>query len=72
MCGEDTDLLIDAVAERDRELAQALSNDWGNGRSPNSAAKQGPVTELSPKDQLVFQWQRAAAHSASLNASIDF
>jgi hypothetical protein len=63
---EDTDLLIHAIAERDRELAQALSNDWDHGRFPNSAAKQEPVTDLAPKDQLVFQWQRAAADSASL------
>ena len=63
---EETDLLIHAIAERDHELAQVLSNDWDHGRFPNSAAKREPVTDLSPKDQLVFQWQRAAAYSASL------
>jgi hypothetical protein len=29
--GENTDLLIDAIAERDHELAQVLSNDWEHG-----------------------------------------
>jgi hypothetical protein len=63
---EDTDVLIHAIAGRDRELAQALSNDWDSGRFPNSAAKQKPVTELSPEGLLVFQGQRAAAYPASL------
>jgi hypothetical protein len=63
---EDTDSLIQTIAARDRELAAALSNDWDHGRFPDAAAKHEPVTDLEPKDQLVYQWQRAADYSASL------
>jgi hypothetical protein len=61
-----TDLLIQNIAERDQELAEMLSRDWDKGRSSKSAAKLAPVFGLEPKDQLLFQWERAATYSASL------
>ena len=64
-------LLIQSIAERDRALAEVLSKDWDSGRFPDAAAKHEPVTDLEPKDQLVFQWQRAADYSASLAAYPD-
>jgi hypothetical protein len=66
-----TDLLIQNIAERDREMADALSRDWDRGRSPQSAAKLGPVFGLQAKDQLLFQWERAATYSASLASHPD-
>jgi Glycosyl hydrolase family 20, catalytic domain len=65
------DLLIQSIAERDQQLAEALSRDWDNGRSPKSAAKLTPVFGLRPKDQLFFQWERAATYSASLASHPD-
>ena len=62
---ETTDLLIQNIAERDRDLAMTLTKDWNNGRFPDSAAKNEPLYDLQPKDQLLFQWNRAAAYSAS-------
>lgn len=62
---ETTDLLIQNIAERDRDLAMTLTEDWNNGRFPDSAAKNEPLYDLQPKDQLLFQWNRAAAYSAS-------
>jgi hypothetical protein len=58
--------LIQNIAQRDRELAEKLSKDWDQGRSPDSAAKHQLLSELQPKDQLLYQWQRAAAYSADL------
>lgn len=63
---EDADQVIRNVAERDRSLAQALSKDWDQGRFADSAAKLKPLYGFQPKDQLVFQFQRAADYSASL------
>jgi hypothetical protein len=68
---ETADMLIQSIAERDRALAEALSKDWDSGRFPDAAAKHEPVTDLEPKDQLVYQWQRAADYSASLAAHPD-
>ena len=68
---ETTDLLIQSIAERDRELAEALTRDWDTGRFPDSAAKLEPVFDLQPKDQLLFQWERATAYSASLASHPD-
>ena len=68
---ETTDLLIQTIAERDRELAEALTRDWDTGRFPDSAAKLEPVFDLQPKDQLLFQWERATAYSASLASHPD-
>jgi len=68
---ETTDLLIQSIAERDRELAEALTKDWDTGRFPDSAAKLEPVFDLQPKDQLLFQWERATAYSASLASHPD-
>ncbi|AXC15855.1 hypothetical protein ACPOL_6643 [Acidisarcina polymorpha] len=61
-----SDQLIRAIAERDQLLASALSKDWDEGRFSNAAAKREPVFDLQPKDQLLFQWERASAYSASL------
>lgn len=65
------DLLIQNIAERDRELAEALTKDWDRGRFPDSEAKLEPVFGLEPKDQLLFQWERATAYSASLASHPD-
>ncbi len=59
-------LLIQAIAERDQELAAGLNQDWDIGRFPNAAAKLEAVYDLQPKDQLLYQWNRAAAYSAEL------
>jgi hypothetical protein len=61
-----TDRLIADIAERDQALAKALSKDWDKGRFPDSAAKSQLLVELEPKDQLLFEWGRAADYSASL------
>jgi hypothetical protein len=63
---EATDLLIQSIAERDQEIAEALTRDWDRGRFPDAAAKREAVVDLQPKDQLLYQWERATAYSASL------
>jgi hypothetical protein len=68
---ETADLLIQSTAERDHALADALSRDWDKGRPTHSPAKSEPVFGLQPKDQLLFQWKRAAAYSASLASHPD-
>jgi hypothetical protein len=68
---ETSDLLIQSIADRDGALAEALRKDWDKGRFPDSAAKLEPVIGLAPKDQLLFQWVRAAAYSASLASHPD-
>jgi hypothetical protein len=65
------ELLIRSIAERDRALAEALIQDWDNGRPADSPAKSEPLFGLAPKDQLLFQWTQAAAYSASLAAHPD-
>jgi hypothetical protein len=60
------DLLIRNIAERDQNLALELSKDWDNGRFPDSGAKLQPLYGMEPKDQLLFQWNRAAVYSNSL------
>ena len=64
-------LLIQAIAEGDRELAGRLSRDWDQGRTAESAAKQNLIFGLQPKDQLLYQWQQAAAYSSTLVAHPD-
>lgn len=59
-------LLIQAVAARDRALADALTGDWDEGRFADSPAASQPVFGLRPKDQMLFQWKNAARYSASL------
>ena len=59
--------LIREIANRDRQLAAAVAKDWDNGRFPDSSAKIKPLFGMQPKDQLVFQFTRAAAYSASLS-----
>jgi len=63
--------LIKDIANRDRLLAEALSQDWDQGRFPDSSAKSKPLFGFEPKDQLVFQFQRAADYSASLASHPD-
>ena len=68
---EDAARAIKHVAERDRAMALALSKDWDRGRFADSTAKLKPLYGLQPKDQLVFQFQRAADYSASLASRPD-
>jgi hypothetical protein len=63
---ESARVLIKNIAERDQTLAKALAEDWDRGRSPDSAAKRTPLYGFEPKDELLFQWQRAADFSATL------
>lgn len=68
---KDASLVIQRIAERDRVLADVLSKDWDQGRFPDSAAKLKPLFGFQPKDQLLFQWDRAAQYSASLAGHSD-
>jgi hypothetical protein len=63
---ETTSLLIQAIAERDHAVVEALSKDWDKGRFPDSEAKSELVFNLQPKDQFLFAWAQAAKYSASL------
>ena len=63
--------LIQTIAVRDRSLLDELSQDWDAGRPDDSPAKLMPLYGMNPKDQLVFQWSRAAAFSADLSAHPD-
>jgi hypothetical protein len=68
---ETAGLLIQSIAARDSALAEALRKDWDQGRFPDSAARLEPVIDLAAKDQLLFQWERATAYSASLASHPD-
>jgi hypothetical protein len=68
---DDARQLIQTIAERDRILLDALNKDWDAGRPADSPAKLAPLYGMEPKDQLVFQWSRAAAFSADLAAHPD-
>lgn len=59
-------LLIQGIAARDQALADALARDWASGRFPDAPAASHPVTDLSPKDQLFYQWKQATRYSAHL------
>ena len=59
------------IAQRDRTLAQFLTQQWDRNRFPNSSAKSQPLYGFQPKDQLLFQFQRAANYSAALAANPD-
>ena len=63
--------LVQAIAERDRELAADLNANWDRGRFPDSPAKTERVFGEQPKDQLLAQWNCAAAYSAGLAAEPD-
>lgn len=63
---EATDLLIQSIAERDQEMAEALTMDWNKSRFSDAEAKREPMVYLEPQDQLLYQWDRATAYSASL------
>lgn len=63
---EHADALIRQIADRDRALAVALSSEWDRARFPDSAAKLKPLFGFEPKDQLLFQFRRAAEYSDSL------
>ena len=56
------------LAGRDQSLAAALEADWNHGRPANAPATVELLFDLQPKDQLLFQWKRAADYSASLAA----
>ncbi len=64
-------LLIQAIAARDRSLAQALADAWRVGRFMDSTAALEPLFGLRPKDQMLFQWNQATHYSASLAHSPD-
>ena len=68
---KDAAALMGEIAERDRTLAAAVSADWDAGRFPDSLAKTGPLFGMRPKDQLVFQFNRAAEYSDSLSQRPD-
>jgi hypothetical protein len=68
---ESARVLIQNIAERDRTLAATLTEDWDRGRSADSAAKRAPLYGFEPKDELLFQWQRAADFSANLSLHPD-
>src|SRR6185437_1876945 len=56
-------LLIQAISARDQALASDLAVDWDTGRFTHAPAASQPVTDLQPKDQLLFQWKQAARYS---------
>ncbi len=60
--------LMRAIAARDRTLAAALDRDWDEGRFPDSSGKTSPIFGFRPKDELLFQWRKAAAFTAELAA----
>ena len=64
-------LLIQAIAARDQALADALTRDWDGGRFADAPAASQPVIDLGAKDQMLFQWMRAARYSASLAQNPD-
>ncbi|HEX3662460.1 MAG TPA: family 20 glycosylhydrolase [Acidobacteriaceae bacterium] len=64
-------LLIQTIAARDQALADALTQDWDTGRFADATAASQPVTDLHPKDQMLFQWKQAARYSASLAQNPD-
>ena len=59
-------LLIKAIAARDQALADALVQEWDQGRFADAPAAAEPVFDLQPKDQMLYQWKLASAYSASL------
>lgn len=61
--------LLEGIAEQDRKMAEALEKDWDQGRPAASPAISEALFGLRPKDQLLYQWRRAAAYSASLAAN---
>jgi hypothetical protein len=63
---ESAQALIEKIAARDRELARALENDWDSGRPADSPAKSSPLYGFQPKDQLLFQWQKATDFTKEL------
>lgn len=64
-------LLIHAIAARDQTTEAALASDWEAGRFGNAPAASQPVFDLQPKDQMLFQWKKAARYSASLAENPD-
>jgi hypothetical protein len=58
--------LIQSIANRDHALLEDLTRDWDTGRPADSPVKLAPLYGMEPKDQLVYQWSRAAAFSADL------
>jgi hypothetical protein len=58
--------LIQTIAGRDSELAAALEKDWDEGRFADSTGKMSPIFGFQLKDELLFQWKKAAAFTAGL------
>lgn len=58
--------LIAKIAERDRQIADALDRDWNTGRPADSDAKVELLFSLQAKDQLLYSWRRASEYSAAL------
>jgi hypothetical protein len=61
-----THAVLHEIVQRDRDLLDALTKDWDSGRPADSPAKLAPLFGMAPKDQLVFQWSKAATFSAAL------
>lgn len=59
-------LLIQSIAAHDQALAGALIKDWNVGRFSDAPSASQSVFDLSPKDQMLFQWKQATRYSASL------
>ncbi len=63
--------LIQAIAARDKALADALLGDWEMGRFADSEAASRPVFDLQASDQLFFGWKQASKYSAFLAKNPD-
>lgn len=58
--------IIEVIAERDARMVELLNEDWNSGRFADLPEKTAPVYGFRPKDELLAQWNRAAAFTASL------
>jgi hypothetical protein len=63
--------LIQNITQQDQALLKALTQDWDEGRPADSPEKSEPLFGFVPKDQLLFQWNRATSYSAFLAADPD-
>lgn len=60
--------IIETIAVRDGIVAAALDKDWDEGRFSDSPGTTAPIFGFQPKDELLFQWHKAAAFTADLAA----
>lgn len=58
--------LIQTIAHRDQSLLARLDAEWNQGRFSDSQARRATVVDLSPADQLLFTFSRAARYSSEL------